>query len=240
MTTMMRYILVSLCLLVIGKSSLLLASEHGSVSRYQEIALIQAAVEDFVYRNIANAFGQVIVTVDKIDPHMTLPNCRKLEPFTPTGARLWGKSSVGVRCNGDTAWTIYVQVDIKVMADVLHIVRPVSKGKSIDIEDVTPQNVNLAQMPEGIYTDTAQVIGKIATNNLSAGQPLRSQMLRAPYVILRGQKVSMIAKGRGFSVSSEGQALSDAAEGQIVQIRSPSGRVISGIARENSTVEISQ
>lgn len=239
MTTMMRYLLFSLCLSVIGKTSLSLASEHGSVARYQEIVLIQSAVEDFVYRNITNASGQVIVTVDKIDAHMTLPVCRKLEPFVPTGSRLWGKTSVGVRCHGEAAWTIYVQADIKVMADVLHIARPVSKGKSIDIEDVTPQNVNLAQMPEGIYTDTVQVIGKIANNNLLAGQPLRSQMLRAPYVILRGQKVSIIAKGRGFSVSSEGQALSDAAEGQVVQIRNPSGRVISGIARENSIVEVS-
>ena len=93
-------------------------------------------------------------------------------------------------------------------------------------------------MPDGLFTDTTQVIGKVATTNLTVGQPLRPQMLRAPYVVLRGQKVNLVVQGRGFSISSEGQALADASEGQVVQVRNKSGRITSGIARMNSIVEI--
>ena len=124
------------------------------------------------------------------------------------------------------------------MANVLHVARPVSIGQTLTYEDIAPQHVNLTQMPEGIFTDAAQVIGKVATTNLTAGQPVRPQMLRAPYVVLRGQKVSLVVQGRGFSVSSEGQALADAAEGQVIQVRNKSGRIINGIARINSIVEI--
>lgn len=63
-------------------------------------------------------------------------------------------------------------------------------------------------------------------------------MLRAPYVIQRGQKVNLVVKGRGFSISSEGNALTDAAENQVVQVRNKSGRIMSGLARTNSIVEI--
>ena len=63
-------------------------------------------------------------------------------------------------------------------------------------------------------------------------------MLRAPHVILRGQKVNLVIQGRGFSISSEGQALADAAEGQVVQVRNKSGKIISGLARMNAIVEI--
>lgn len=44
-----------------------------------------------------------------------------------------------------------------------------------------------------------------------AGQPLRSQMLRALYIVLCGQKVNLVIQGRGFSISSKDQALADAA-----------------------------
>jgi len=215
------------------------ASQHKTIIQYQEISLIRKAVEDFLYNNTATLSGQVIVNVGKIDERLTLPRCSELELFVPTGGRLWGKTSIGVRCNSQFAiWTIYVQAEVNVMANVLHLARPVSSGQILVYEDIAPQNVNLTQMPEGIFTDAAQVIGKVATTNLTAGQPLRPQMLRAPYVILRGQTVSIVVQGRGFSISTEGQALADAAEGQVVQVRNKTGRIINGLARVNSIVEI--
>lgn len=215
------------------------ASQHKTTTQYQDIALIKRAIEDFLYNNTGTLSGQVIVNVGQIDKHLALPQCPHLEPFVPTGGRLWGKTSIGVRCDSQVAkWTIYVQTEIIVMTDVLHIARPIAAGQILAYEDIAPQNVNLAQMPEGIFTDAAQVIGKVATTNLTAGQPLRPQMLRAPYVVIRGQTVNLVVQGRGFSIRSEGQALADAAEGQVVQVRNKSGRIMSGLARINSIVEI--
>ena len=237
---MVRCLVLTLCLPLLAISSFSLwASQHKHAIQYQEISLIKQAVEDFIYRNTATLSAQVIANVDKIDKHLSLPKCPELEPFVPTGGRLWGKTSVGVRCNSPSAtWTIYVQAEVNVMANVLQVARPVSIGQTLAHEDITLQNVNLTQTPDGLFTDATQVIGKIATTNLTAGQPLRPQMLRAPYVVLRGQKVSLVVQGRGFSISSEGQALADAAEGQVVQVRNKSGRITSGIARMNSIVEI--
>ena len=215
------------------------ASKHRAIAQHQDIALIKNAIENFLYNNTATLSGQVIVNVGQIDRHLALPQCPHLEPYVPTGGRLWGKTSIGVRCDSQVAtWTIYVQTEIIVMTNVLHIARPVTVGQTITYEDIAPQNVNLAQMPEGIFTDVAQVIGKVATTNLIAGQPLRPQMLRAPYVVIRGQTVNLVVQGRGFSIRSEGQALADAAEGQVVQVRNKSGRIMNGLARTNSIVEI--
>lgn len=237
---MIRCLVLTLCLPLLAISPFsLLASQHKPAIQYQEISLIKLAVEDFIYRNTAALSAQIIANVGKIDKHLSLPKCPELEPFIPTGGRLWGKTSVGVRCNSPSAtWTIYVQTEVNVMANVLQVARPVSTGQILTHEDITLQNVDLTQMPDGLFTDAAQVIGKVATTNLTTGQPLRSQMLRAPYVVLRGQKVNLVVQGRGFSISSEGQALADAAEGQVVQVRNKSGRITSGIARMNSIVEI--
>ena len=226
--------------LICTKLSFQLFAENQHVlSQYQEIPLIRKAVEEFIYSHTIGPVGEVKVEVGQIDKRITLPKCAKLAPFMPPGSRLWGKTSVGVRCEKQESWTIYVQAEVKIMADVLHIARPVSRDQIIDYGDVALQTVNLTQMPEGILTAYTQAVGKIAVTNLSSGQPLRQNMLRAPYVILRGQNVKLMVNGRGFSVSSEGHALSDAAEGQVVQVRNPSGRIISGLARHNSIVEVS-
>ncbi len=237
---MVRYSVFILNLLVLTIFPFpLSASQHESVTQYQEISVIKKIVEDFVYRNTATLSGQVMVNVDKIDQRLNLPKCSEPEPFIPAGGRLWGKTSIGVRCISQPAtWTIYVQAEINVMANILYIARPVSIGQTLVFEDIALQNVNLTQMPDGIFTDTARVIGKVATTNLNAGQPFRPQMLRAPYAILRGQKVSLVIQGRGFSISSEGHALADAAEGQVIQVRNKSGRILNGLARTNSVVEI--
>ncbi len=225
-------------LLIAVQFSVPLFAESQSQSRYQEISLIQDAVEAFIYSRTTTSTGNIQVIVGQIDQRITLPKCDRLEPFLPSGSRLWGKTSVGVRCDTQASWTIYVQAEVKVMGNVLHIARPVSRDQLISYNDIELQVVNLTQMPEGVLTEHAQAIGKLAVTNLSAGQPLRQNMLRAPFVILRGQNVKLMVKGRGFSISSEGHALSDAAEGQPVQVRNSSGRIISGLARPNAIVEV--
>lgn len=235
---MLRNFLKFMVLIFLGAPLQLVAEGDNTVTRYQDISLIQNAVKNFIHNHAGNLNGIVEVEVGQIDSRITLPNCPRLEPFMPSGSRLWGKTSVGVRCEGQFAWTIYVPAEVKVMADVLHVARPVAREQTIGFDDVSLQTVNLAQTPEGVLTDYAQAVGKLAAMNLTAGQVIRANMLRAPYIILRGQNVKLTVVGRGFSVSSEGQALSDASEGQVVQVRNTAGRVISGLARPNGIVEV--
>lgn len=238
MTTPVTKLFPCLLVLMLFPCTYAWAQQRSSIE-HQEIALIKNAIEVFLYNNTANLPGQVIVNVGQIDNQLKLPKCPQLEPFVSKGSRLWGKTSVGVRCDSENAaWTIYVQAEINVMADILHIARPISSGQTITFEDVTLQNINLTQIPDSVFTDANQVVGKIATSNLTAGQPFRPQMLRAPFAILRGQTVNLVVQGRGFNIRSEGTALTDAAEGQVVQVRNKSGKIISGLARHNSIVEV--
>lgn len=219
-------------------STLLFASKHKSASEFQKMSVVLKVVDSYVKGETETLPGEVIISQGKIDNRITLPKCSKLEAFVPTGSRLWGNSSVGVRCNSPSSWTIYVQVNIQVMADVIHVAKPLTRGTPLVTEDVKLQRVNLTQMPEGIFTELSQVVGKVPLSNLSSGQLIRQNALRLPHVILRGQKVILHIQGQGFSVSSEGLALADASEGQVVQVRNEAGRVISGIARDDGIVVV--
>lgn len=217
-------------------STLLSASKHKPASEFQKMSVVLKVVNNYVKGETETLPGEVIISQGKIDNRITLPNCSKLEAFVPTGSRLWGNTSVGVRCNSPSSWTIYVQINIQVMADVIHVARPLTRGTPLIAEDVKLQRANLTQMPEGIFTELSQVVGKVTLSHLSSGQLIRQNALRLPHVILRGQKVILHIQGQGFSVSSEGLALADASEGQVIQVRNEAGRVISGIARDDGIV----
>lgn len=219
-------------LLLAGVSAPLFGAER------QEIPPILEAVENYVRGETAGFPGQVIVSLGAVDPRLNLPACQALELFIPAGGRLWGQATVGVRCNNQTPWTVYVPVGVKVMANVVYAAKPLAQGQPVAASDLALQKADLAQLPAGILTEQSQAVGKTLATSIASGQPLRRDMLRSPLVVLQGQSVKLLARGRGFNVSSEGKALAAAAAGQVAQVRTHSGQIINGIARPDGIVEV--
>ena len=58
----------------------------------------------------------------------------------------------------------------------------------------------------------------VALARVSAGLPLRTDMLRSASSVVIGQTVKLIAVGSDFSVSAEGSVMNNAAPGQQVQV----------------------
>lgn len=227
-----RLILCFTTLLLAGVSASLFCAER------QEIPPLLKAVENYVRGETAGFPGQVSISLGAVDARLNLPACQALELFIPAGGRLWGQATVGVRCNSQTPWTVYVPVSVKVMANVVHAAKPLAQGQPVTVADLVLQKTDLAQLPAGILTEPAQAVGKTLVSSIASGQPLRQDMLRSPLVVLQGQSVKLLAQGRGFNVSSEGKALATAAAGQVVQVRTNSGQIINGIARHDGVVEV--
>ncbi|MDP2155993.1 MAG: flagellar basal body P-ring formation chaperone FlgA [Sulfuricella sp.] len=227
-----KHILVALCCL------LSTFSPARASAGTQDIGVIRKTVDHFVRQNTAELPGQVTSTVGAIDPRLQLPSCDTPEAFLPAGSRLWGNSTVGVRCQSAAPWTIYVPVSVRIMAQTAVATRPLSAGQTVSPADVAMQSSDLSQLPPGVIMDPALAIGKTVIIGASTGQAFRHDMLRAPQVIQQGQTVKLTAKGNGFQVTSEGKALGNAALGQVVSVRTQSGQVISGIAKQNGVVEV--
>lgn len=182
--------------------------------------------------------GKVSITVGRLDPRTQLPPCSAHEAYTPTGARLWGRTNIGVRCLGPNVWNVLVPVQITVTGQYVTTARPLSAGQLIQAGDLAVVSGDLATQPVGVVTDPAAAVGKTLKNSLAGGLALRADQLLAPLVIRQGQTVRLVSTGPGFSVSGEGKAINNAAEGQVAQIRMPSGQVVSGIAKADGSAEI--
>lgn len=225
-------ILVSLAALAAGT-----AFAQNPAAR-QNPAAIRSAVEQFLTVQTAGLPGQVSIQVGSLDPRLNVAACAALQPFLPAGSRAWGKTTVGVRCSEPVNWTLYVQASIQVMANYVATAAPLAQGQAITARDIVTMRGNLAALPAGIITDPSQAIGRTLNISLIAGMPLRQDALRQQQAVLQGQMVRLVTSGPGFQVSSEARALNNAAEGQVVQARTHSGQVISGIAKAGGILEV--
>jgi flagella basal body P-ring formation protein FlgA len=210
----------------------------AAVPARQDGNALRAVAEQFLLAQAAGSPGEVSVKVGAVDPRTALAGCAAPEAFLNPGARAWGKTTVGVRCTAPSNWTIYIQAQVNVKANYVAAAVPLAQGQAVEQGQLMLVKGDIAAMPNGIITDMAQAIGRTPTVSLAAGTPLRMDTLRSKPVVQQNQAVRLVLNGNGFNVSAEGRAIGTAGEGQVVQVRTPSGTVVSGTAKAGGMVEV--
>lgn len=205
----------------------------------QDPVVVRQIAEQFLHAQTRGLPGHVSISVNKLDPRLDLAACAAPQAFMPSGSRVWGKTTVGIRCTVPTPWTVYIQAKVSVVADYIVTAAPLAQGQIVSATDLATMQGDLTTLPTGIITDAAQAIGRTVTLSLQAGSALRQDSLRSQPAVQQGQTVRLVSVGPGFQVSSEGQALTSAGEGQLVQARTQAGQMIRGIAKAGGVIEVS-
>lgn len=179
------------------------------------------------------------VAVGALDPRLHLAPCERIEPYLPTGTRLWGRTRLALRCMvGPSRWNVFLPITIKAYGPAWVLTGPVATGAVLAQSDAIQAEVDWAAENDAVVADPAQWVGKTTIRSLSAGQALRQSMVRAPRLFQAGAQVRIVSKGGGFSVSSSGQAMSPAGVGDTLRVRLPSGKIVTGIVNAEGQLEI--
>ena len=182
---------------------------------------------------------RVEVKIGSLDSRLKLAPCGNVEPYLPPGARLWGRTRVGLRCvDGLSRWNVSLPVTVNAYGTAWVIKGQVAAGSVLTQDDVVEAEVNWAEESSPVVRDKALWVGQIATRALMTGQTLRQGMIRPAQVFQAGAQVRVLAQGAGFQVSAEGQALSAGVVGQTARVRMENGRVSSGTVLDTKTVRI--
>jgi flagella basal body P-ring formation protein FlgA len=213
------------------------AARPADAAARQDGAALRQLVQAYLEQQTAGLPGKVSISVSP-QPARALAACPAPLAFQSPGARAWGKTTVGVRCAAPSAWTVYIQAQVTVVADYVAAAVPLAAGQLIDASQLVTLQGDIAAMPNGIVTDPAQAIGRSPAVSLPSGTPLRLDSLRSKPVVQQGQLVRVVSGGSGFRVSAEARAIGNAADGQVVQVRTPGGVVLSGVAKAGGQVEI--
>jgi len=179
------------------------------------------------------------VTAGALDSRLRLAPCGNVEPYLAPGARLWGRSRVGLRCvDGMTRWNVSVPVTVRAFGPAWVVRGQVLAGSPVTQGDVVSTEVDWAEDSSPVLQDSTQWLGQIAARNLSSGQVLRQGVVRPAQVFQAGSQVRVLAQGAGFQVSAEAQALSAGVVGQLARVRMDSGRITSGTVLDAHTVKL--
>lgn len=193
-------------------------------------------VRRFVERETAGQPGRVEVSVGSPARRPDFSACRRIEPFLPRGARLWGRAWVGVRCADGPPVSAYFPVHVRVYASALVAARALAAGAAVAAADARPQEIELTREPHGVLTDPGMLADKVLSRSLAPGQVLRAEHFRARLAVSPGDAVKLLYAGEGYSVTADGRALGAAADGQTVRVQTSNGRTLSGIARAGGIV----
>lgn len=211
------------------------APAHGAA---QDPAALVAAAEALLREQLAPLGGQPSISVEAPERARELPACEAPAAFLTGGTRLRPRLTVGVRCAAPEAWTTYLQAAVSVQGNYYVAARSIRPGHPIGPEDIEARQGELISLASGTAVDPASVIGRIATQRIAAGQPVRMRALRSADAIQRGRVVRILAKGPGFVVSGEGEAMGNAGPGASIRVRTANGQVVSGIVQDAYTVEV--
>ena len=219
-----------------------IALAAGAASPWQNPAAIRNTAQSFLDAYAANRQGgtRSEVRLGKLDSRLRLKACASpLEAFMSPGGRTMGNTTVGVRCPDVGGWSIYVAARIDVYGNVLVARQPLSRGTTVQEADLEMVEHNLSSLPYGYYTDIAAIEGQLAKRTITPATVITPQMLQAPKLVKRGQRVTLIVETGGLRIRSTGKAMSDGKTGDLVQVRSDgSRRMVDGIVVSPGVIKV--
>jgi flagella basal body P-ring formation protein FlgA len=206
--------------------------------KFQSHNSIYELVKDTVARNITAA--EYEISVLPLDSLLKLPECTEpLEAFTTTGLIKAGRTSIGVRCNGETKWSIFTSAVIKVYENVIVLSRPVQRGEIITKQHLAIEKMDVSKLRGDFVTQAEQIENKQAARYTPAGAILSLKSFIEPRLIKRQDKIIISAIQPAFTIRTNGIAMMDGIKGQLIRIKNEnSGRIISATVIEPGLVSV--
>ncbi len=216
------------------------ANGAAETPQWQSIEQISATAENFLRARTGVFAGNTTVQASDLDSRHRLPHCSvPLQAFMRSGADIQPRTIVGVRCDGDRRWKVYVQVNIVVTANVLVARQTLVKGHVLSAADLALKQRDVSRLRNGYLSDPEQVVGQRLKSQLIAGKTLKPSMIAADITIRRGQSVTLTVGAGNFKITMTGTALMDGIVDQRIRVQNNnSGRIIEGIVRSREHVEV--
>ena len=125
---------------------------------------------------------------------------------------------VQVNLNGKLWQTIDAIADVSASIDAVVPTRVIQIDSVVEAEDVTVHRVKLMDLDHQLITDVKDVIGKSAARPLQTNNPIRLGMVKKPYAVRKGDRVSIEARHGGLSIQVVGLAKSSGEIGQTATV----------------------
>lgn len=201
-------------------------------------ALIEAHVAEELGAGAADA---TVRSVETAGPVLVPSGAWTATVTTPAGATLVGRVrfAVDFRQDDRVVRTAWVTADIARQASVVVATRAVGRGEVVTEHDVTVERLDLSDLPRGIVTDPAELVGLTVRQPLMPWAPVRREQLGTSALVRRGDAVLIVATSGALRITTPGEVRADAARGESVAVLNrASGKQIVGRVVDARTVQV--
>jgi flagella basal body P-ring formation protein FlgA len=233
-------IIMLLLLLIYVSTNIALANSESMLNRYHQHDDIAITAKDFIGESIAMSDDSAIITTKPLDKRLQLHKCEiPLQAFWPPGASQSGHTSVGIRCNDDKPWKIYISAQIKQYQHVWVTKTALSRGTILDRSHVALERKEISNNNREYFSIDQNPIGLMTKRPLRRGDIIQVLALEKPMAVKRGDRVIVIARVNGLEIRTAATALNSAAEGDRIRVQNLSSKKeLEGTLHKNSMVHV--
>ncbi|MCW5893733.1 MAG: flagellar basal body P-ring formation protein FlgA [bacterium] len=205
-------------------------------------AELRALVETHLAKELGPGAADVTVrSVETTGPVLVPSGPWSATVTAPAGAPLVGRVRFGVDFRQDDRLvrTVWVTADIARPADVVVATRAVGRGEVLTEKDVTVERLDLSDLPRGIVTDPAELVGLTVRQPLVPWTPVRREQVGTNALVRRGDAVMIVAAQGALRITTPGEVRADAGRGESVPVLNRlSGKKIVGRVVDARTVQV--
>jgi flagella basal body P-ring formation protein FlgA len=182
---------------------------------------IREAIHGFVLREISGRAVDCQVSLGEPQQPIVVPSgtvdlqisgARSDEPL---GRRVF---QVHLVVNGQFIRTVDATADIAGVQEVVVPVRPIKMDEQIDVSDVATERIVLVDLKHPYVTNSADVVGKAAIRPLPAQSAIRTNAVRRPFAVHKGDRVTIEARQGNLSIQTVGVTKSHGEMGQTITV----------------------
>ena len=217
------------------------AAVPGAVAPvYETPAAIARAAEAAVRAAAGSGTVGLVAVADTPDPRLQLAACAApLRTGIAGDGQLREHTTVAVRCESATPWTLYIGVTLSTAAPVLVARRALARDTVPTAADFTTVVRHLPGLSSRYVSDPAQLAGQRLRRPVAMGEALDVDALLTAAVVHRGQQLTLLAHTAGMEVRVTVVALMDGKPDERIRVQNPiSQRVVEATVRNSQYAEV--
>ncbi len=228
-------LLLGLGLLVIPKS---FAQSIQPSHTKQSIQSIREAARSFlIEQHSAIGDSNRQITLGKTDSRIQLVKCDiPLDAFFPQSSQSFGKTTVGVSCNGKIKWKLFISANVELFDTLWVTKRALSKNDTIQPQDLTKQKVRIDNLRKKPIRDLQLITYTRPTKRIAINGIIYEDEV---CMVCQGDLVTVTASNSFFSISAEGTALANAKIGESIMVKNTrSKQVFTAIVKDRNELNV--
>jgi len=146
---------------------------------------------------------------------------------------------VEIIINGVSVKKVNVSLKIQVFSEVLVATTGISRGDILSPENISLEKREIKNSGDNIFTDPAQIEGRVASVNISRGTVITEKLTESPLMVRNGDLVTIIAVAGQVEVRAMGKSKQNGRFGDIIDVvNTDSGKRLKATVIETGTVLI--